>query len=1225
MASLVDPKTGQIYEAPAGQEDAQMQAYGLQPATPEQVAAYDAQKNSGGFGSQVQTVGEEAIRASAALIPGVDAGAAPGGLTELEPGQAENPLTGVYSDEARERREVNPIAAGIGNSLPGMAAGLALPAAGAAGLAVTLGLDAASGYAQEAVDAELENRDIRGEDVLRNAGLNSAFSLGAMGLGAAARASLKGGRNLLERAADAARASSKARAATAEGAELAEAVADTGTRDELLSSLATRSDEAVNKAISRLETAGPPRVANNPNAQKAALEGLLDSFEKSDPSLVSALREFEKGPAGSRLEGLRQARTQLSDDSELGKALDGLIAREDLWGTDALGASASIEAALKLRPPPGAPAEDFIEFASAVRNARGGEFAGLADQIEQLAERAAEVRVAGALGDTAPAAAKGVDYAKAMASLDPTEAWRLTREGADEGLRKVEANTVADAFQRVDDTLKEDVAMSVKRGDFVAGAEKWSPAQIEKQSEWLGARAVAPEPPAPHPGAQWSLEGKTHEDLGADKFRPEALETLRNDPTFAATGAPGPGMGRTPQGDRILLKMRSKDGTGPLKGEGLFLIDGSHRLQVAREKGLTELPAEVLDSAGNVVYKGPLPIAAKASEALPAPKGTGLIGKLESLLDDARRSKGSNPESGYALGGYASDTERAINQALQRVEGADPITRNYEIDQLKRTLDGIASRLGKADQGVDQSAKAFGVKRLLEVSDELRRGLEEAELFGRNAGLQSQTNAAWKKLIDPYSRVKKRMSDFLGREFGNVGAESGNIIRYNPDDVERVMQTFDRNFRTDLDQAIKGIDQMMSARQQSGLSHLDQLGAARADLQRIKEGFEFADVLRVAKSKAKEPAAMAVAKRALGGGSGAVAGAVVGGVPGAIGGAALGVAAERGLAAATDRVNLLKPGSESPFTQVMRKHLGLSRKEQAKLLSDPAFAGTLPESLKRASMAVGDGSGTKAVELATEAKKAAVRETKHTAALMVNPEAARRALRLAGDAGSALARFQGENDNPRQAFLGYRQQLDGFARNPEEFLQLLGEEFGDISDMSPKLQREATIQATKVVAYLQEHMPGRRNTSVVYPNGTPASSMEIRQFALRFTAATDPASVQADARAGRLQKVQLDTLQALWPREYDGLRAEVLQQLGTGKASTNTRQRMSLLFNFGSGVDPALGARTRAIVQAARAAQLEQSPEGGGGQPGANTSKAVAAGNTPAGMASLQLSQQLTF
>lgn len=1085
MAAFVNPTTGERFEnVPDDQVEAAQSQYGLVPAE-----QYDAEERSGGFGAELKTVGEEAIRATASLVPGVDAGAAPEGLTELEPGQVENPLTGVYSDEARERREVNPIAAGIGNSLPVMAAGLALPAVGAAGLAVTLGLDAASGYAQEAVDAELENRDIRGEDVLRNAGLNSAFSLGAMGLGAAARASLKGGRNLLERAADAARASSKARAATAEGAELAEAVADTGTRDELLSSLATRSDEAVSKAISRLETAGPPRVANNPNAQKAALEGLLDSFEKSDPSLVGALREFEKGPAGSRLEGLRQARAQLSDDSELGKALDGLIAREDLWGSDALGASASIEAALKLRPPPGGPAEDFIEFASAVRNARGGEFAGLADQIEQLAERAAEVRVAGALGDTAPAAAKGVDYAKAMASLDPTEAWRLTREGADEGLRKVEANTVADAFQRVDDTLKEDVAMSVKRGDFVAGAEKWSPAQIEKQQ------------------------------------------------AFAT---------------------------------------------------------EVWEKAGHV-------------------------------LDFVQKSKGANPESGYALGGFAADAERTIQQGMTRLNNADPVTMNFELDQLKRNLDGITNRLGKASQGVDQSAKAAGVAKILGFTDELRKGLESAELFGRNAGLQTETNAAWKKLIDPYSRVKKRMSDFLGREFGNVGAESGNIIRYNPDDVERVMQTFDRNFRTDLDQAIKGIDQMMSARQQSGLSHLDQLGAARADLQRIKEGFEFADVLRVAKSKAKEPAAMAVAKRALGGGSGAVAGAVVGGVPGAIGGAALGVAAERGLAAATDRVNLLKPGSESPFTQVMRKHLGLSRKEQAKLLSDPAFAGTLPESLKRASMAVGDGSGTKAVELATEAKKAAVRETKHTAALMVNPEAARRALRLAGDAGSALTRFQGENDNPRQAFLGYRQQLDGFARNPEEFLQLLGEEFGDISDMSPKLQREATIQATKVVAYLQENMPGRRNTSVVYPNGTPASSMEIRQFALRFTAATDPASVQADARAGRLQKVQLDTLQALWPREYDGLRAEVLQQLGSGKASTNTRQRMSLLFNFGSGVDPALGARTRAIVQAARAAQMAQSPEGGGGQPGANTSKAVAAGNTPAGMASLQLSQQLTF
>ena len=1209
MALFVDQATGKKYEVPDDQAEQARAEFGLTPAAEAQRAA-----ESGGLGNQLATIGEEGIRAGAALVPGLDTGAAPQGLTELEPGQAESPLTGVYSDEARARRDENPLAAGIGNSLPGVAAGLLLPGAGAAGFAASLGIDAASGYAQEAVDAELENRDIRGEDVLRNAGLNVAFSLGALGLGAGARATLKGGRNLLERAADGARAASRTRAGAAEGAELAEAVADTGTRDELMSSLASRSEEAVNKAMARLESAGPPRVANNPNAQRAALGSVLDSFEKSDPSMVSALREFERGPSGSRLEGLRSARANLADDSDLGKALDGLIGRADLWGDEALGSVASLEAALKLRPPPGAPTEDLLAFASAVRTVRAGEYAGLADQIEQLAERTAEVRVASALGDSAPGAAPKVDYAKAMKSIDPTEAWRLTRDGADEGMRKVEANSVSDAFQRVDDVLKEDVAMSVKRQDFVAGAEKWSDAQVAKQEEWLGSAAeAAPVSPSPV-----SLEGRDLASLGAmtdpDSFRPGSFEGLRGSEEFAKSG-------RVPKefdgiAHRDGIKVR-KGAEG--EGRDLYLVDGRHRLTVAQEKGLSDIHGSVYDDAGELLFDGPIPLRPAQAKG-----GSGIMGQLDSLLADMSRSKGSNPESGFALGGFAAQAERAINQARTRLVGADPVTRNFELDQLKRTLDSIAGGIGKSTQ-LDQASKAFGTKAVLDASNALRSGLESAELFGRNAGLQTATNGAWKKLIDPYSRVQKRMADFLGREFGAIGVESGNIRRYNPESVERAMAGFDRNFRADLDGALNGIDAMMSARQQSGLSHLDQLAAARADLQRVKEGFEFSDLLRVAKSKAKEPAAASVAKRALGSGSGAVAGAVVGGLPGAVGGAALGVAAERGMAAALERVNLLAPGSESELTNALRKHIGLSRTEQAALLADEAFSGTLPDSLRRASMAVGEGSQSKAVQLAAEAQKAAQRDRRMTAELMVNPEAARRSLRMAGDVGSAMVRFQGEHDDARTAFQGYRQMLDGFARDPEDMLSMLHEEFGDISDLSPKLQREATIQATKVVAYLQENMPGRRNVSVVYPNGTPASQMEIRQFALRFTAATDPASVLADARAGRLQKVQLDTLQALWPREYDGLRAETLQALGTGKASTNTRQRVSLLFDFGSGVDPALGSRTRAIVAAARQAEEAQQPAGSGGAPKASTSKAVSAANTPAGIGALQLGQQLSF
>ena len=1296
MPVYVNPQTGERFENVPEEEAARAESeFGLVP-----LETFEAEQRSGGIGGQLAAAGEEAIRQAAVLVPGVDAGAAPAGLTELEPGQEENALTGVYSPEARERRAVNPTAAGIGGSAPLAVAGLALPGAGAAGVAASLGLDVLGGYTQEAVDAELENRDIRGEDVLRNAGLNVAFSLGMMGLGAGARAAARGGKGLLEMGAEAARRVSRGRAAAAEGAELAEVVADTATRDELLTTLSARSEEAVLEAEKRLSSVSAPKVANNPNAQRQAVEQVVDAFEASDPAVAGELREFMKGPARQRLQGLRDMRAGLPDDSEVAQALDSVLSRADLWGDEAISAGGSLEAALKLRPPPGASPEQLLEFASAVRKAQGGEFAGLADQIEQLAERGAEVRAAATLGgETGEKAAGRVDYRAAMKEIDPNEAWRLTKDGADEGLRKVEAATVSDALQRVNDTLKEDVAMSVKRQDFVQGAEKWTERQVAKQEEWLGAAAQAPEPAAAKPAILDNVEMLDGEgmfervgagDARLSQVEPEiaelrrtgigdaSLEDLRALPFEGDELKPGGDKDRYIQGiaddETFRTTGNVKDNMGSGRSglprldlsDGQFhLSNGRHRLEAARRAGLDEIVMQVrkLDANGNPLWDYVGPVRVKAPDAAPVGKAaSGVIGEASGLLDLMRKSRGASPESGYNLEGFAASTERLLDTSLRRIADADPVTRNFEVDQLKRGLDGIAKRLSESIK-IDQATKAFGTERILALSNKLRQGLENAELFGRNSVLQSETNAAWKKLIDPYSRVQKRMSEFLGREFGNVGENSGRIIRFDPDMVERAMGVYDRNFRADLEAAVAGLDQMMKARQANGLSRLDRLASARADLERIREGFEFADLLRVAKAKAKEPVAAAIARK-LGGG---------------VGGGAVGTVAERLTGDVFERVGMLKPGSKSGLNAALRKHLGLARNEQSKLLGEAAFSETLSPELKRRLLATGeapiaqqaepgsasaqatptpkmgnrpdeptrgagtpaqslppeiqrqmravtDGAASPVVELADQSAKAAERDRKLTARLMVDPDAAGRHLRLVGDVAAPVARFQGEHESPEQAFKEAQRMLADFERNPEAMLSLLDEEFGDVGAKSPKLQREMVVQATRVVSYLQKHMPGQRNKSVVYPNGTPPSQMEVRNFALRFTAATDPASVLGDARAGRLQKVQVDTLKELWPREYDALRVGVLEQLGTGKASTNMRQRMSILFEFGSEVDPALGPRTRAVVAAARAAQEQQQPAAPSGGGAALTSKPPSVkASTPGGIASMQLGQQISF
>lgn len=1298
MPLFVDPKTGEQFENDAPDASERATEFGF--VTPEAYA--ESQKPLGQ--KAIETYG--AGLAGVAAIGGVIGKALPESLGGFSPEEEQQSGEFLRSPTVTGLRENHPTAFGIGQSVPAIAAGALLPGAGYAGLAATLGVDSATGYAQAAVDAELENREIDGSEVLRNSGMNLAFSLPLYGLGEAARVALGARKTALEAAADTARDTAGRRAVASEGADLAKAVADPSIQADLLDRVAANADDAVARAHDRIGGLTPPVVARNPNAQRQAVGAIADVNRSADPALAERLDTLTKGSSRERLKGLRAIRDELASagESDALTAIDAVINREDLWGSKAIRGASDIDAVLGARPGAGAAPEELIDYAAKLRSVRDGEFAGMADEIEQLAERQIEIRTASAIGDVAPGAANDVvDYGAAMRQMDPNEAWRLTRDGADDGLRQLESTSVSDAMQRVDDVLREDVAMAVKREDFVKGAETWTPAQVAKQAEWTAERGV------------------------------RALE-------------------------------------------------------------------------------------------------------LAAKLDAAE-------SSGFRIGGFRAEAKSLIERAAQRLTNADPITVNHEWDNLKRGLDSVAKRLAATGPAIDDASKAWGSKAILEVSDDMRKGLEDAELWGRNAGLQKETNAAWVNIIEPYGRVTKKMAEFLGREFGVVGA-AGVKRRFDPDMINSIMSRgYQRNLRADVEASIKGLDQMMKARQSQGLSHLSRLSKAREDLVRIQQGFDFADLLAVAKSKAKAPIGLEIAGR--------LAGTQA---PGGIVGSVVGPLATRAGNALVGDMPLLAPGSKSALAGAVRRHLGLTRAEQAAMLADPAFFERLPGSLQKQVMA-GSAAGDRAVELAQVAADAAKRDRELTARLMVNPEDAKRAAKLrrkkpsdgsaglspsakealervrarksqggmvtvgapkssiplddirvpdkegfldaatprqvkkhaaeiqaaaenalvgkslgdlralpldegpgaaasrakvdafkadpgfretgmlpsnndrgrgglpafaiesdgsvylqngrhrltaasesgqeyivanikkynkkgdtvwdyvgpvrvgrpkvvprggergmvdvagglaksplgvgTGAAGAVVAyhhlakpaaadpesqtplqRFSDGYERPSDAFRAARKMVLSWRQDPGALVDMIDGHIGAVGEQSPKLQREMTAQAMRIAGYLQDNLPGQRNVSAVYPEGTPPSRAEVRQFALRFGAAVDPAGVMADARAGRLERTQLDTLYAVWPREYDALRAGVIQELGTARATPRTRQRMSLLFGFPSDVDPALGPRTRAVVAAARAAQGATKPAPS--SPGMNRTKLPSsAGLTPGGMASLQLGQQI--
>jgi hypothetical protein len=254
-------------------------------------------------------------------------------------------------------------------------------------------------------------------------------------------------------------------------------------------------------------------------------------------------------------------------------------------------------------------------------------------------------------------------------------------------------------------------------------------------------------------------------------------------------------------------------------------------------------------------------------------------------------------------------------------------------------------------------------------------------------------------------------------------------------------------------------------------------------------------------------------------------------------------------------------------------------------------------------------------------KKAAETDRRFTARLLVDTNAASKYLRVAGVGLSPLKRFQAEHESPTEAFWASRTAMEEMRKNPSAMLEMISEQYGDVDEQSPLLFKRMTEQALKVGNYLQGKVPKPRGVSVARPKGTPPTPLEMRTWALHFTAATDPESVMADARAGQLRREQVETLRELWPEEYMDLRNTIMQEMADGRASTTTRQRLSLLFDFDGSLDPALGKKARDLVEASRQKSGPSTPAPQSAMKRA--SPPSKAGLTPGGMSALGLGAQL--
>ena len=197
-----------------------------------------------------------------------------------------------------------------------------------------------------------------------------------------------------------------------------------------------------------------------------------------------------------------------------------------------------------------------------------------------------------------------------------------------------------------------------------------------------------------------------------------------------------------------------------------------------------------------------------------------------------------------------------------------------------------------------------------------------------------------------------------------------------------------------------------------------------------------------------------------------------------------------------------------------------------------------------------------------------------------------------------VARFLGRNDSLRDAYEEKRETLDKMAKDPMALVDELTEGLSELQDTAPDLHEKMVAQTYKIVAYLQGKLPSTIGTSLARPNGSPPSDLALRQFALYYSAATEPGSVLADLSNNRARREQVDTLREVWPDAYTQLKTSVVTEMAKGRPTVAQRQRLDLLFDFGDALDTGLSSRLMAMAGKLEAEQIQaaEAKGGGGGQ-----------------------------
>ncbi|HEY6506752.1 MAG TPA: hypothetical protein VIY56_01985, partial [Vicinamibacterales bacterium] len=196
---------------------------------------------------------------------------------------------------------------------------------------------------------------------------------------------------------------------------------------------------------------------------------------------------------------------------------------------------------------------------------------------------------------------------------------------------------------------------------------------------------------------------------------------------------------------------------------------------------------------------------------------------------------------------------------------------------------------------------------------------------------------------------------------------------------------------------------------------------------------------------------------------------------------------------------------------------------------------------------------------------------------------------------AGVSQFVGDAGNLRLAYEKKKETLTRLQREPMALVDEMADGLAELDDAAPEVHRQVVAKAYEVVRFLNDKLPTTIGASLTRPEGSPPSDQALRQFALYYSAATNPSSVYADLANNRARKEQMSTLETLWPDMYAGLKTEVIAQLADSRPTIQQRARLDLLFGFGDALTRAFSGRVVAALDEYRATQ---GPPMGPGAPG---------------------------